>query len=78
MDWINQLGTRMEELATAQANSEGKIAALVDAQIHTEDAVARLAEAQRRTEQTAAESNARLDRLAAVVEKLISDRNGKG
>lgn len=86
MDWINQLGSRtaemakhMEELAAAQTNSEVKIAALVDAQIQTEEALARLAEAQRHTEQTAAQTNARLDRLAESVERLISDRqNGKG
>jgi len=42
-DWINQLGSRMEELAAAQANSEHKIAAMTDA-------IIRLEEAQRRTD----------------------------
>jgi chromosome segregation ATPase len=92
MTWINELGEtttrlnasaarlneRMEELAAAQANSEGKIAALVDAQIRTEDELRRLAEAQRHSEVTAAEANARLDRLAVMVERLMEGRNGQG
>jgi chromosome segregation ATPase len=71
MTWINRLGE-------AQADSEQKIAALVDAQIRTEDELRRLAEAQRHSEATAAEANARLDRLAQMVERLMEGRNGQG
>jgi chromosome segregation ATPase len=84
MTWINQLGANMEQLAlaqaeltAAQANSEQKIAALVDAQIRTEDELRRLAEAQRHSESTAAEANARLDRLAGMVERLMEGRNDR-
>ena len=62
-DWINQLGSRMEELAGAQANSEQKIAALADAQIRTEDSLSRLAEAGAHTDQ-------RLDALIDIVRGL--------
>jgi chromosome segregation ATPase len=65
--WINQLGS-------AQANTEEKIAALVNAQIRTEEALTRLAEAQARTERAVAETNARLDRLAEMVERLAGSR----
>jgi multidrug efflux pump subunit AcrA (membrane-fusion protein) len=85
LDWINQLGAAQAtltaaqaELASAQANSEQKIAALVDAQIQTEDELRRLAEAQRHSEETAAAANARLDRLAEMVERLMEGRNGGG
>lgn len=85
LDWINQLGaaqatlttaqatlaTAQSELVSAQANSEGKIAALVDAQIRTEDELRRL------TEQVA-QSNARMNRLEALVEKLIEGRERQG
>jgi peptidoglycan hydrolase CwlO-like protein len=77
LGWINQLGAAQAELTAAQANSEQKIAALVDAQIRTEDELRRLAEAQRHSEATAAEANARLDRLAAMVERLMEGRNGQ-
>jgi outer membrane murein-binding lipoprotein Lpp len=68
--WINQLGSRMEELATAQANTEQKIAALVDAQIHTEDAMTRLAT--QMTELAAAQSRTegKLDALIDVVREM--------
>lgn len=92
LDWINQLGAAQATLTTAQAglaaaqaelaaaqiNSEQKIAALVDAQIRTEDELRRLAEAQRHSEETAAAANARLDRLAEMVERLMDGRNGQG
>jgi hypothetical protein len=61
--WINRLGE-------AQADSEQKIAALVDAQIRTEDELRRLAEA-------GAQANARIDRLAEMVERLMEGRNGQ-
>jgi hypothetical protein len=61
--WINRLGE-------AQADSEQKIAALVDAQIRTEDELRRLAE-------QGAQANARINRLAEMVERLIEGRNGK-
>jgi multidrug resistance efflux pump len=83
--WINQLGTAhaeltaaqaeltaaQAELTAAQANSEHKIAALVDAQIHTEDELRKLAE-------QGAQANVRLDRLAVMVERLMEGRNGQG
>lgn len=62
--WINRLGE-------AQADSEQKIAALVDAQIRTEDELRRLAE-------QSAQANARVDRLAEMVERLMEGRNGQG
>jgi multidrug resistance efflux pump len=71
LDWINQLGTAQAELTAAQANSEQKIAALVDAQIRTEDELRKLAE-------QGAQANARLDRLAGMVERLMEGRNGQG
>jgi chromosome segregation ATPase len=64
MTWINRLGE-------AQADSEQKIAALVDAQIRTEDELRKLAE-------QGAQANARLDRLAQMVERLMEGRNGQG
>jgi hypothetical protein len=76
--WINQLGSAQAtltaaqaELASAQANSEQKIAALVDAQIRTEDELRQLVE-------QAAQANARIDRLAGMVERLMEGRNGQG
>jgi chromosome segregation ATPase len=65
--WINQLGSRMEELADAQANTERKIAALVDAQIRTEDAMARLANAQAHAEETVAALASKVDALADLI-----------
>jgi peptidoglycan hydrolase CwlO-like protein len=65
--WINQLGSRMEELATAQANTEQKIAALVDAQIRTEDAMARLANAQAHTDETVATLASKVDALTDLI-----------
>lgn len=62
--WINRLGE-------ASADSEQKIAALVDAQIRTEDELRRLAE-------QGAQANARIDRLAEMVERLMEGRNGQG
>lgn len=77
LEWINQLGAAQaqltaaqSELTAAQANSEGKIAALVDAQIRTEDELRRLAEQN-------AQANARVDRLAQMVERLMEGRNGQ-
>lgn len=60
--WINRLGE-------ASADSEQKIAALVDAQIRTEDELRRLAE-------QGTQANARIDRLAEMVERLTEGRNG--
>jgi septal ring factor EnvC (AmiA/AmiB activator) len=70
MSWINQLGAAQAELTAAQANSEQKIAALVDAQIRTEDELYRLAaqvaqtdtRIDRLVEQTV-QTDARIDRL---------------
>jgi site-specific recombinase len=64
LGWINRLGE-------ASADSEQKIAALVDAQIRTEDELRRLAE-------QSAQANARVDRLAEMVERLMEGRNGQG
>jgi phage I-like protein len=66
-DWVNRLGSRMEELASAQANSEQKIAALADAQIRTEEALARLASAQ-------AHTDGRLDALIDIVRGMQGGR----
>lgn len=77
LDWINRLGA-------ASADSEQKIAALVDAQIRTEDELRRLAEQgaqvnariDRLVEQSQ-QANARVDRLAEMVERLAKGRSGQ-
>jgi chromosome segregation ATPase len=69
--WINELGTAQAKLTAAQADTEEKIAALVNAQIRTEDELRRLAE-------QGAQADARLDRLAVMVERLMEGRNGQG
>jgi DNA repair exonuclease SbcCD ATPase subunit len=58
--WINQLGTGQAELRAAQAESEHKIAALVDSQLLTEETVRALA--------------GRVDSLTSVVERLVNER----
>ncbi|HYH87264.1 MAG TPA: hypothetical protein VEX60_17565, partial [Pyrinomonadaceae bacterium] len=60
LGWINQLGAAQADLAAAQANSEQKIAALVDAQIHTEEVVASTNERIDRLIEQAMQTNARL------------------
>jgi septal ring factor EnvC (AmiA/AmiB activator) len=85
-DWINQLGSGQAELRAAQAESERRIAQLVDERIRTEEALRQLAESQRRTSRQLAESqrrtdakvfdtDARLDRLAELVERMA--QNGR-
>ena len=61
-DWINQLGT-------AQAELDAKMAALVDAQISTEDALRELSKAQARTDAQIAETNAQLAKTDAQLAK---------
>ncbi len=79
MDWINQLGA-------AQAESERRIAQLIDEHIRTEEtlrqfaastneALQQLAESQRRTDAKVFNTDARLDRIAEAVERLA--RNGR-
>jgi peptidoglycan hydrolase CwlO-like protein len=58
--WINELGT-------AQAETERKIAALVDAQIRTEDAMVRLADAQAHTDKTVAALASKVDALTDLI-----------
>jgi DNA repair exonuclease SbcCD ATPase subunit len=58
--WINQLGAGQAELRAAQAESEHKIAALVDSQLLTEETVRALA--------------GRVDSLTSVVERMVSER----
>ncbi|MBA3804089.1 MAG: hypothetical protein H0X14_00010 [Acidobacteria bacterium] len=70
MGWINQLGAAQAELTSAQANSEQKIAALVDAQIHTEAVAAATNERIDRLVELVARTDAKIDRLAELVEKL--------
>ena len=67
LSWINMLGE-------AQANSEGKIAALADAQIRTEDALIKLTEAHTKLAASQAHTDQRLDALIDIVREL---RNGK-
>ena len=73
MGWVNQLGTAQAELTATQANSEQKIAALVDAQIHTEAVAAatneridRLVESQRQNDSARAEQAAQTDALSCL------------
>ena len=80
--WINQLGATQAELSAAQAETERKIAALVDAQINTEDklgrletAVGQLVEKVDGLADVQARTDARLDRLIGVVERL-AERGG--
>lgn len=82
--WINQLGT-------AQAETEVKLAALIDAQVRTEDALAsltakvdRLADkvdalvnAQVETNARLDRTDARLDRLAAMFEQHVTEGPGE-
>lgn len=49
-----------------------KIDALIAAQMHTDEAMTRLTQVQTSAEQTVADTNARLDRLAAIVEQHIT------
>jgi len=76
-EWLNELGARMVELAAAQAeltaaqaNTEQKLAALVDAQIRTEEELRRLSEAQDRSDQ-------RMDSLADTVKRVLGARGGE-
>ena len=72
--WALRAEERMDELRTAQADSEAKIAALADAQIKTEEALAKLAEAQARAEERLSEAQAhteqRLDALIDIVREM--------
>jgi len=61
-------GERMEELATAGAHADARIAALADAQIRTEAALARLADAQAHTDR----------RLDALIDIVRGQQNGGG
>ncbi len=76
--WINQLGSRMEELATAQANTEQKIAALVDAQIHTEDAMTRLATQMSELVAAQGRTDANVNTLASKVDGLADLIKARG
>jgi hypothetical protein len=67
MQWARRAEERMNELSTAQANSERKIAALADAQIHTEEVMVELASQQKHTDR-------RLDALIDIVREM---REGK-
>jgi hypothetical protein len=72
--WINQLGE-------AQANSEGRIAALANAQIKTDESLAKLAEAHAKLAEAQAklaEAQAHTDqRLDALIDIVRESRNGK-
>jgi chromosome segregation ATPase len=77
--WINQLGKAQAELSHAQAETETKIAALVDAQVRTEDVVARLGravtqlvESQTRTDAQIAQLTGRVDKLTDTLERYFS------
>ena len=90
--WINQLGAAQAELAAAQANADTKIAALADAQIRAEDEMAEsrremaefrheMAEFRRVTARLSGrqtETDARLDRLAELVERYVGGRGDDG
>ena len=84
--WINQLGSAQAALTTAQAETEVKIAALVDAQIRGEDNVSRLTTlvaaltaAQARTDAQVEQLAAHVDKLADTLERYIAQgRNGQG
>ena len=75
MDWVNQLGSGLTELRAAQAESERRIAQLIDEHIRTEETFRQLAESQRRTDAKVFNTDARLDRLAEIVERMA--QNGR-
>jgi uncharacterized coiled-coil protein SlyX len=64
---VDSFPERMEELASAQANSESKIAALADAQIKTEGVVASLGEKMAELAAAQAHTDQRLDALIDIV-----------
>lgn len=70
-DWINQLGA-------AQAETERKIAALVDAQIRTEDALARLTTKMSDLADAQAHTDATFNALALKVDALTDLVKGRG
>ena len=72
-NWLNELGH-------AQAETEKKIAALVDAQIRSEDTVARLAGRVDALTEQVAETNATVAVLAAKIDTLVErmDVQGQG
>lgn len=61
--WINSLGTRMQELAELQRQTDARIAALVEAQRETEARLSELAEAQKQT-------SAHLSVLASIMQEV--------
>ena len=79
---LTELAVRADERMDSHDRSfdelDTKIAALTDAQIKTEAALAKLAETQERTESKLSETDGRLNRLADIVERYISEgRDGK-
>ena len=69
--WINQLGR-------AQAETETKLAALVDAQIRSDDKIAALADAQIKTESALRQLIARVDKLTDALERHAADEHAHG
>ncbi len=59
-------------LAEMQERTDAKLVKLAEAQERTDAALARLAQAQERTDAKLAETDARLNRLADIVERHIS------
>jgi hypothetical protein len=68
LEWINQLGA-------AQVETESKLAALIDAQVRTEDALAALTVKVDALVDAQARADARLDRLAALLEQHVTEEH---
>ena len=71
LEWINLPGA-------AQANADAKIAALADARIRAEDEMAELRRMMGMLSERRAETGARLDRLAELVERYVAGGGGAG
>jgi len=68
----------MDEIRAAQAETDHRLAALVDAQMHTEQALQRLTEAHERLAASQVHSDRRLDALIDVVRDLLNGRKPGG
>ena len=70
MQWTLRAEERMDELRSAQAESEAKIAALADAQIKTESIVASLGESMSELAAAQKHTARRLDALIDIVREM--------
>ena len=83
--WINQLGTAQAETETklaalvdAQIRTDDKITVLVAAQTRSDDKIAALADAQIKTESALRQLIARVDKLTDALERHAADEHAHG